>query len=121
MYPFEAARCHNAAIKGTAKSRAQIADDMNALQSRRVTVTMINNWTSSSHPHEMTIDLLNAFCAATGDIGPILVITDTAGVYTVEPPEKIRAKIQALEEQKKELDREKHKYAALLQELEKKP
>lgn len=108
----------NAAIKGAAKSREQIVDNMNALQSRRVTVSMINNWTSSSHPHEMTIDLLNAFCEATGDYGLIVVITDTAGIYTVEPPEKIRAKIQKLDEQKKELDRAKQKYSALLHELE---
>lgn len=106
------------AIKIAPKSREQIADDMTELSGRRVTAGMINNWTAESHPHDVPAELLPAFCEATGDFGSLLVLTDTAGVYTVEPPEKIRAKIQALEEQKRALDKEKHKYAALLHELE---
>lgn len=107
-----------AAIKGVPKSREQIADEMAELSGRRVTAGMINNWTAESHAHDIPAELLPSFCAATADYGPLLVLTDTAGIYTVEPPEKIRAKIQALEEQKKALDKEKHKYSALLHELE---
>lgn len=106
------------AIKNAPKSVEQIADDMTELAGCEVTAAMLYNITSPSHPHRMPAELLPAFCEATGDFSPLLVLTDAAGIYTVEPPEKIRAKIQKLEEQKKELDREKHKYAALLHELE---
>ncbi len=111
---------YKAAIKAAPKSREQIADEMTELSCRKVTVSMINNWTADSHPHEMTCDLIDAFCEATGDYRPLLVLTDTAGIHTIEAPDKIRARLQKLEEQKKELDREKHKYAALLHELERK-
>jgi hypothetical protein len=91
---------------------------MTILTGGEVTAAMLYNITATSHPHRMPAELLPAFCEATGDCGPLMVLTETAGVYTVEPPEKIRAKIQSLEEQKKNLDKEKHKYAALLHELE---
>jgi hypothetical protein len=106
-----------AAIKTAPKSVEQIADDMTELTGGDVTPAMIYNYTSN-HPHKFPCELLPAFCEATGDYSPLLVLTDTAGVYTVEPPDKIRAKLQKLEEQKKELDREKRKYDALLHEIE---
>ncbi len=112
---------YKAAIKGASKSREQIADDMSELSCRKVTVSMINNWLADSHPHEMTCDLIDAFCEATGDNRPLLVLTDTYGIHTIEAPDKIRARLQKLEEQKKELDKEKHRYASLLHELERKP
>lgn len=88
---------------------------------REVTVSMLNNWTANSHSHKLPADLIDAFCEATGDYGPLLVLTDTAGIFTVEPPDVIRARLQQLEEKKKALDKEKHRYAALLHELERKP
>jgi hypothetical protein len=117
--PFEASI--KAAIKAAPKSVEQIADDMTELSATEVTASMLYNITSSSHPHKMPGHLLPAFCEATGDYGPLLVLTDAAGIHTIEAPDKIRARLQKLEEQKKELDREKHKYAALLQQLERKP
>lgn len=110
-----------AGIKSAPKSREQIADDMAKLAGCEVTAAMINNWTAESHPHRIPVDLLPAFCEAVGDFGPLLVLTDTAGIHTIEAPDKIRARLQKLEEQKQELDREKQKYAALLHELERKP
>lgn len=107
-----------AAIKNAPKSVELIADDMSELAGFEVTAAMIYNYTATSHPHKFPCELLPAFCEATGDYAPLLVLTDTVGVYTVEPPDKIRAKIQKLDEQKKELDREKRKYDALLHELE---
>lgn len=116
---FDAAT--KAAIKTAPKSVEQIADYMTELSATEVTASMIYNITSSSHPHKMPCYLLPAFCEATGDYRPLLVLTDKAGIHTIEAPDKIRARLQKLDEQKKELDREKHKYAALLQELERKP
>lgn len=109
------------AIRNAPKSVEQIADDMTVLTGGEITAAMLYNITATSHPHRMPAELLPAFCEATGDYGPLLVLTDAAGIYTVEPPEKIRAKIQKLDEQKKELDKEKHRYASLLHELERKP
>lgn len=106
------------AIKSAPKSVEKIADDMTELTGGEVTASMLYNITASSHRHKMPAELLPAFCEATGDYRPLLILTDTSGVYTVEPPDVIRARLQKLEEKKKELDREKHKYAALLHELE---
>jgi hypothetical protein len=107
-----------AAIKAASKSREQIADYMTELAGCDVTVAMLNNWTAESHPHKLPCDLIDALCEATGDYGPLMVLTDTAGIFAVEPPDVIRARLQKLEEKKKELDKEKQKYAALLHELE---
>jgi hypothetical protein len=109
-----------AAIKAAPKSVEQIADDMSELICGDVTASMIYNITSTSHSHKLPCDLLPAFCEATGDYRPLLVLTDTAGIHTIEAPDKIRARLQKLEEQKKELDKEKHRYASLLHELERK-
>lgn len=118
------ARLHAAvktAIKAAPKSRDQIADDMTELAGCAVTVAMLNNWTAESHPHKLPFDLTAIFCEATGNYEALMILNESAGVFTVEPPEKIRARLQKLEEQKKELDREKRKYDALLHELERKP
>lgn len=110
-----------AAIKSAPKSREQLADDMTALSGRKVTVVMINNWTADSHSHDLPAELTAVFCEATGDYGALMVLNESAGVFMVEPPDVIRARLQKLEEQKRKLDKEKHKYAALLHELERKP
>lgn len=107
-----------AAIKTALKSREQIADRMTELAGLEVSVSMINNWTAESHPHKIPAELIAIFCEATGSYEPLLVLNESAGIFTVEPPDVIRARLQKLEEQKKELDKEKHKYSALLHELE---
>jgi hypothetical protein len=107
-----------AAIKAAPKSREQVADCMTELSGCEVTVSMLNNWTAPSHPHRLPCDLIVAFCEATGDHGPLLVLNDAAGVFTVEPPDVIRVRLQKLDEKKKELEKEEHKYAALLQQIE---
>jgi len=107
-----------AAVKNAPKSREQIADYMTELSGGEVTVSMLNNYLAESHPHKLPADLIAVLCEATGDYGPLLVLTDSAGVFTVEPPDVIRARLQKLEEQKKTLDKEKQKYSALLHELE---
>lgn len=109
------------AIKAAPKSREQIADDMTELAGCAVTVAMLNNYTSISHPHKIPADLLAIFCEAAENYEPLMILNESAGIFTVEPPDKIRARLQKLEEQKKALDKEKQKYAALLHELERKP
>jgi hypothetical protein len=109
------------AVKSVPKSREQIADCMTELAGCEVTVSMLNNYLAESHPHKLPADLIAVLCEATGDYGPLLVLNDSAGIFTVEPPDVIRARLQKLDEKKKELDKEKQKYAALLHELERKP
>lgn len=107
-----------AAIKAAPKSREQIADDMTELSGSEITVSMLNNWTAESHPHKLPAELIGVFCEATSHFEPLLILNESAGIFTVEPPDVIRARLQKLEERKKELDKEKQKYSALLHELE---
>ncbi|MDA8428903.1 MAG: hypothetical protein M0T70_06565 [Geobacteraceae bacterium] len=112
----------NAAIKGAIKnapkSRETIADEMTDLTGERITVTMINNWTADSHPHDMPRRFYAAFCVASGDIELIRIQAEAAGVFTLPGPDALRAEIQKLDEQTKELQAEKKKRQIFLQELE---
>lgn len=106
------------AIKNVSKSRETIADEMTDLTGERVTVGMINNWTADSHPHDMPGRFYSAFCVATGDIELIRIQAEAAGVFTLPGPDALRAEIQKLDEQTRELQAEKRKRQMFLQELE---
>jgi hypothetical protein len=108
------------AIRNAPKSRETLADDMTDLTGERVTVGMINNWTSASHPHEMPGRFYPAFCVATGDIELIRIQAEAAGVFTLPGPDALRAEIQKLDEETRKLQAEKKKRQMFLQELEKK-
>jgi hypothetical protein len=112
----------NAAIKNAIaavrKSRESLSDEMSELTGEKVTLTMINNWTSSSHPHEMPGRFYAAFCVATGDIELIRIQAEAAGVYTLPGPDALRAEIQKLDEEARKLQAEKRKRQLFLQELE---
>ena len=112
----------SSAIKGgirkAPKSRETIADEMAELTGERITVAMINNWTSDSHPHDMPGRFYSAFCRATGDIELIRMLAEGAGVFTLPGPDALRAEIQKLDEQTKGLQAEKKKRLMFLQELE---
>jgi hypothetical protein len=106
------------AIRQAPKSREVIADEMTELSGERITVSMINNWTSDSHPHDMPGRLYSAFCRATGDIELIRILAEGAGVFTLPGPDALRVEIQKLDEQTKELQAEKRRRLMFLQELE---
>jgi hypothetical protein len=109
-----AARC---AIRNAPKSRETLADEMSELTGEHITVAMINNWTAESHPHRMPGELIPAFCISTGDNGMIEIQAEAAGVFTLPGPDALRAEIQRIDEQAKELHREKHKRMLLLKEI----
>lgn len=106
------------AIGAVRKSRETLADEMSELTGERVTLGMINNWPSPSHPHEMPGRFYAAFCVATGDIELIRIQAEAAGVYTLPGPDALRAEIQKLDEESKKLQSEKRKRQVFLQELE---
>jgi len=107
-----------AAIRNAPKSRETLADELSDLTGEKVTVGMIYNWTSDSHPHEMPGRFYSAFCVATGDIELIRIQAEAAGVFTLPGPDALRAEIQKLDEQTKELQAAKRKRQLFLQELE---
>jgi len=106
------------AIRKVSKSREIIADEMTDLLGERITAGMINNWTADSHPHDMPGRCYAAFCVAAEDIELIRIQAEAAGVFTLPGPDALRAEIQKLDEQTKELHAEKRKRQLFLQELE---
>lgn len=106
------------AIKNAPKSRETLADEMTDLTGERITVSHINNWTANSHSHDMPTRYCSAFCVATGDIELIRIQAEAAGVFTLPGPDALRAEIQKLDEQSKEIQAEKRKRQIFLAELE---
>ncbi|OHD26101.1 MAG: hypothetical protein A2Y38_15545 [Spirochaetes bacterium GWB1_59_5] len=107
-----------AAIKNAPKSREAVADEMSELTGLAITVHQVNNWTAESHPHRIPAELLPAFCQATGNIEPLRILAEAAGVFTLPGPDALRAEIQKLDEDVKRLHREKQKRLLFLKELE---
>ncbi|HBG06290.1 MAG: hypothetical protein A2075_12025 [Geobacteraceae bacterium GWC2_58_44] len=107
-----------AGIRKAPKSREAIAEEMEELAGERITVCMINNWTADSHPHDMPGRFYSAFCAATGDVELIRLLAEGAGVFMLPGPDALRAEIQKLDEQSRELQAQKKKRLLFLQELE---
>ncbi len=107
-----------AAIKGAAKSRETIADDMTALLGTSVSVHQVNNWTAESHPHRLPAEYLPAFCHATGSVEPLRVLAEASGVYTLPGADALRAEVQKLREQEREISLQRKRHELFLKELE---
>lgn len=107
------------AIKQAPKSREMIAEEMTALSGLQVSVHQVNNWTAESHPHRMPAELLPAFCKATGSIEPLRLLAEAAGVFTLPGPDALRAEIRKLDEEARQIGREKRKRELFLKEMEK--
>ncbi len=106
------------AIHQVHKSRETLADEMSDLTGERITVAMINNWTSDSHPHEMPGRFYAAFCYCTCNMELARIITEAAGAFVVKGPDALRAEIQTYDEAERQARREKRRRELLLQELE---
>ncbi len=106
------------ATKQAPKSRETIAEEMSALSGLQVTVHQVNNWTAESHPHRIPAELLPAFCQATGSIEPLRLLAEMAGVFTLPGPDALRAEIQKLDEEARQIGREKRKRELFLKEME---
>lgn len=106
------------AIKDAPKSRETIADEMTDLLGVPVSVHQVNNWTAESHPHRLPAEYLPAFCAATGSIEPLRILSEVAGVFTLPGPDALRAEVQKLREEEQRVSRERRRRETFLRELE---
>ncbi len=100
-------------------SRAAIAARMSDALGKRITDTMIDNWTAPSHKHYMPLHFLPAWVDATGrQMNAAELISRCSGFYLLPGPEALRADIQRLEEEEKRIKSEKQKRKFYLKELE---
>lgn len=106
------------AIRQAPKSREAIAEEMSETAGCAVSVHQVNNWTAESHPHRLPAELLPAFCVATGSLEPLRVLAEVAGLYTLPGPDALRAEIHKLDEEARQLAREKRKRELFLREME---
>lgn len=106
------------AIRNAPKSREVIAEEMTELTGESVTLSMINNWTADSHPHEMPGRLYAAFCTATADHELLRIQAEAAGLFTLKSPDALRADVMKDIEHKRELDKKIKAKEALIKALE---
>jgi len=100
-------------------SRAQVAARMTDLVGEEITLSMLNNWTATSHPHEMPLSYLPAFIKATGGQRRTAdLISQKIRPFLFTGPEALRAEIQRLDEKMKEMKIEKQKRILFLKHLE---
>ncbi|NLW34880.1 MAG: hypothetical protein GXY80_05275, partial [Syntrophorhabdus aromaticivorans] len=84
-----------------------------------ITLTMLNNWTATSHPHEMPLSWLPAFIQATGgQRRSSEVLSRHSGLYLLPGPEALRAETQSLRERRKKIDREIRARETLIEQME---
>jgi hypothetical protein len=77
-----------AAVKLCAKSRDQIAEEMSSLLDMRVTVRMVNSYTSeAAEKHRWPAEFDLAFCEATGDYSLLRDRVERAGFRMIGPEE----------------------------------
>jgi hypothetical protein len=102
--------CHAIDERGIEISRAQVAARMTDLLGEEITLSMLNNWTATSHPHEMPLSYLPAFIRATGGQRRTAeLLSKHAGLFLLPGPEALRAEIQRIDEQLQKLKIEKQK------------
>ena len=100
-------------------SRAQVAALMTDLIGEEITLTMLNNWTATSHPHEMPLSYLPAFIQATGGQRRISeAISRHSGLHLLPGPDALRAEIQRFDEIARDAMKEKQKRMFYLREVE---
>jgi hypothetical protein len=104
--------------RGKEISRAQVAARMTDLIGEEVTLSMVNNWTATSHEHELPASFLPAFIQATGgQRSAAEAISRHSGLYLLPGPEALRAEIQRFDEQIKEAQSAKRARLSFLREL----
>lgn len=79
----------SSAIHACSKSREQIADNMSALLGTRVTVHMLNSYSSEAKQlNRFPAAWDRAFCRATGDDTLLICRVQLAGLFVITPTEK---------------------------------
>lgn len=112
-------RALSEAIKASPLGIHQIAGEMSHLLGETITADMLYTWTAESKTkHQIWAGRLPAFCRVTGDRRPLEIIAEMAGLFTLPGPEALRAEIQRLDEQAREIRAEKRKREIFLSEIE---
>ncbi|HBE44243.1 MAG TPA: hypothetical protein DDW17_02010 [Deltaproteobacteria bacterium] len=100
-------------------SRAQVAARMTDYLGEEITLSVLNNWTATSHPHSMPADYLPAFVKATGgQRRAVEAISRHSGLFMLPGPEALRSEIQQINEEIQRLKIEKQKRMLFLKEIE---
>lgn len=95
-----------AAISGSSLSRYQIAARMSELVGREITKTMLDAYAAESKEgHRLPAELLPAFCEATGDWRPLIILVEALGGMVLSPKEKAFVQLVKIEREKKRLER----------------
>ena len=114
------------AIKGCPLSRHQIAGEMSHLLGESITKEMIDSWTRESDEQNgypkrhIPAEYLPAFCQVTRCHEPLQIMCQLLGIFVLPGPEALRADIQKVDEQIKELQAQKKKQLMFLKEIQKK-
>lgn len=100
-------------------SRAQVAARMTDLIGEEITLSILNNWTATSHPHEMPLSYIPALIRATGGQRRAAeTISRHSGLFLLPGPDALRAEIQQIDETIQKMKIEKQKRKMFLRELE---
>ena len=110
---------HAVADCGREISRAIVAARMTDELGEEITLSMLNNWTATSHPHEMPLSYFPAFIKATGGQRRAAeVISRHSGLFILPGPEAIRAEIRRRDEIVEAAKAEKREWVTLLKKVE---
>ncbi len=110
---------HAADEQGRELSRAEVAAKMTDLLGREITLSMLDNWTATSHPHEMPLSHYPAFVQATGgQMATAGTLSRYSKLFLLPGPEAIRAEIRKRDEMLEKARAEKREWVLLLKKLE---
>lgn len=108
----------NEALKKCPLSRWEVAGKMSHLLGKEITKYQIDAWTAESKEHSIPGRYVPAFCVATKNNGPLEVINEPCGVYTLQGPDALRAEIEKDREREKKVKDERRSKEVLLKALE---
>ena len=104
---------------GRELSRFQVAARMSEFLGREITKTMLDNWTTDSHPHTIRVTYLPAFVWATGgQRRHAEVVARHSGFVLLPGEEAVRARIRRLDEEGKRVKAEKQQWRTYLKQIE---
>ena len=117
----ERLRCAlNTALKRSPLSRHQVAGEMSHLLGADVTKTTIDSWTAESKEgHRIPAEYLPAFCRATDNYTPLMILEEASGRFSMPGPDALRSEIQRRLEKVAAERAEIRKMSLFLKEMEK--
>lgn len=106
-------------IKQCPLSRWEIAGKMSALLNQEISKYMLDTWTAESKEyHRFPAEFVPAFCVAVDCFKPLEILARAGGRFVLRGKEALRVGIRRIEEEIKRLQKERQKWQAFLQEIE---